>query len=274
MASPNAYTPGGSSGARLATRPLLMSGKIWYVCNASTANGLDDVGTAGQQRKRPLITTAQAITNASAGDTIQYLAGHVETVTVTIAANKAGLHFISEGTAATRAVLTTASAIPVMTISASGVWVENITFTLTHASASCILTSGALTGLQHIDCSFTATLANAVLVSWASAITGGRLKGCAFAANGTSTSTIPAVGWLIGAVCVDTEVDTCTFSGGPDASYLGWTSYALRATSAVTRFTMIDCDFLNDSDMQLATGSIYKIHRRNTSGSALAELTA
>jgi hypothetical protein len=251
-----------------------MSGKIWYVCNASGANGLDDVSPAGQQRKRPLLTTAQAITNASAGDTIQYLAGHSETVSSTIAANKAGLHFISEGTTATRALLTTASAVPVMTISASGVWTENISFTVTHASASCILTSGSLTGVQHIDCSFSTTLANAALVSWASAITGGRLDGCTFTSNATATANIPAVGWLIGAVCVDTEVDTCTWSGGPDAGYLGWTSYALRATSAVTRMTMIDCDFLNDSDMQLATGSIYKIHRRNLSGSALAELTS
>jgi hypothetical protein len=252
-----------------------MSGKVWYVCNASGANGADAASPAGQQRVRPLLTTAQAITNASAGDTIQYLAGHDETTAVTIAASKAGLHFISEGTTATRAILRTASAVPIMTISAAGVWTENISFVITHASANCILTSGAISGVQHIDCSFSAAVASPALVSWASAVTGGRFSGCTWTSAATSTANAPAVGLLIGAVCVDTEMDTCTFSGGAsETSYFGWTNYALRATSALTRFTAIDTDLLLDSDMQLATGSIYKIHVRNASGSSWVELTA
>jgi hypothetical protein len=216
------------------------------------------------------VTTAQAITNASAGDTIQYLEGHSETVSATLTASKAGLHFISEGTAASRAVITTASAVPIFTISASGVWLENLTLTLTHASANCVLTSGAISGVQHVDCSFSASVASPALVSWASVVTGGRLSGCTFTSAATAVANRPAVGLLMGGACVDTEMASCTFVGGT----YGWTDYAFKATGAQTRFTGIDVDLLQDSDLQFATGSVYKFYRRNSSGSANLEFTA
>lgn len=275
MASPNSYNPGGTSGARLATRAHLTSGRVWYVCNAAGANGADGAGTAGLQRTRPLVTTDQAVTNATAGDTIQFLAGHVETVTSTITANKA-LHFYSEGTPATRAVLQTSSAVAVLTLSASGIWTENITFKISGSGVNCIVTSGALSGIAHVDCSFEGNNATASgLVSWASAITGGQVSGCTFTSTATSIAARPAYGWLIGATPVDTTVTSCTFSGGSSSSsYYGWATMALEATAAVTRFNAIDVDLLLDSDAKIATGSVYRWHTRNTSGSSWVELVA
>lgn len=275
MASPNQYNPGGTSGARLATRAHLSSGRVWYVCNATGANGADGAGAAGQQRTRPLVTTAQAVTNASSGDTVQYLAGHNETFTGTVSVAKA-LHFYSEGTPATRAVLQTSSAIAILTLSSAGVWTENITFKLSGSGVNCILTSGALSGIQHVDCSFEASNATASgLVTWASAITGGRVSGCTFTSTATSIAARPAYGWLISATPLDTELSLTTFNGGSSSSsYYGWGTMALEATAAVTRFTSIDTDLLLDSDVKFATGSAYRWHTRNASGSSWVEMVA
>lgn len=275
MGSPNQYNPGGTSGARLATRAHLSSGRVWYVCNATGANGADGVSPAGLQRARPLATAAQAVANATAGDTVQFLAGHVETLTATITANKA-LHFYSEGTPATRAILQTSSAIAALTISAAGVWTENITFKLSGSGVNCILTSGALSGIHHVDCSFEASNATASgLVTWASAITGGRVSGCTFTSTATSVAARPAYGWLISATPLDTELVSTTFTGGSSStSYYGWATMAFEATAAVTRFNAIDVDLLLDSDAKIATGSVYRWHTRNASGSSWVEMVA
>lgn len=273
MASPNFYNPGGTTGARLATRsPIAMSGRIWYVCNLAAANGADAASPAGQQRTRPLLTTAQAITNASAGDTIQYLEGHAETIAVTVALSKAGLKFWSEGTEATRATFTLSAATTLLNITAAGVWLENFTFiSPSAAGGTAQLAVTAVAGVQVQNCIFQCGNTLTAGLSIATGASGLRVTGCTFTSVSTTIATRPVSGMLLAAgTGTDYVFDACTFDGGT----VGWSDYALKCSQAVTRLTTIDLDLLNDSDSIVATGSIYTAHRRNASGSSWMEFVA
>ncbi len=272
MAAPLFYTPGGTSGARLATRsPLAMSGRIWYVCNATGANGADAASPAGQQRSRPLLTTVQAVTNSSAGDTIQFLEGHAESLSANVTISKAGLHFISEGTSATRARFTVTAAITGgFAIGAAGVWVENISF-LGATAAGVSMSIATSVGSQVVNCSFECSgFAAGATVSVGATCSQLRFVGCSWTSTAVNATSRPGNGLLLTSAITDLELVSCSFAGGT----YGWADYALEAQGAVTRLVGIDCDFVEDSDMIVATGSIYKFHRRLTSGSALLELTA
>jgi len=268
MASPNVYVPGGTSGARLATRsPVFMSGSYWYV----SPTGLDAGGTAGRNRTRPLLTIAQAITNASAGDTIQLIGGGTYTIAASLAVNKAGLKLQSEGTELTRAKLAISTANPVLAISAAGVWVENITFNIPGAGGSSHAAVTAASVLFH-SCRFECdAFLSGRSVQLGAGSSNARLKNCTFVSQGSGASSVPAIGLEIAAAISDVELDTVIFEGGT----YGWSDYALKATAAVTRLNGIDVDFLNDSDLQLATGSVYAFHRRDGgTGSTRMEFVA
>lgn len=249
-----------------------MSGRVWYVCNATAANGADAASPAGQQRTRPLVTTAQAITNASAGDTIQYLEGHAETIAVTVALSKAGLKFWSEGTDATRATFTLSAATTLLNITAAGVWLENFTFvTPTAAGGTAQVAVTAVTGVQIQNCTFQCGNTITAGLSVATGASALRVGGCTFTSTSTTIATRPVSGVLMAAgTGTDYFMDACTFDGGT----VGWSDYALKCSQAVTRFAAIDLDLLNDSDVIVATGSQYTLHRRNASGSSWMELTA
>ena len=91
MASIRSYKngAGGSSGADLAVlKPTYQSGNYWYVGNATTGNSDANAGT---ERAKPLSTSAQANTNAAAGDTIVYLSGHNEILSSAVTWSHAGL---------------------------------------------------------------------------------------------------------------------------------------------------------------------------------------
>lgn len=66
------------------TSPLEVNGNVWYV---HYSTGTDAVSPAGQNRQDPLKTLGQAVTNASAGDIIVLMDGHVETITSTVTVN-------------------------------------------------------------------------------------------------------------------------------------------------------------------------------------------
>lgn len=249
-----------------------MSGRIWYVSNVAAHNGADAASPAGQQRTRPLLTTAQAITNASAGDTIQYLEGHAETIAVTVALSKAGVKFFSEGTDATRARFTLSAATTCLNITAAGVWLENISFLApTAAGGTSQLTVTAVTGVQVVNCSFQCSNTLTAGLTVATGASGLRLAGLTFTSASTTIATRPVSGVLMGAgTGTDYNLDTVVFDGGT----VGWSDYAFKCSQAVTRLNGIDVDLLNDSDMIVATGSQYTFHRRNASGSSWQEFTA
>src|SRR5688572_8640882 len=69
---------GASTGDSLLTAANLhITGDVWYVDSATGVDG----ASLGKQRLAPLDTLAQAVTNASDGDAIVFLAGHTETLT-------------------------------------------------------------------------------------------------------------------------------------------------------------------------------------------------
>jgi hypothetical protein len=243
-----------------------MSGSIWYV----SPTGADAGGTAGRQRTAPLLTIAQAITNASAGDAIQVLAGSYS-ISASLAASKAGLRFLGEGSGeTTRPQITISTANPAFALSAAGIWIENFTFkTPTASGGSHVALTAASCKL--VDCLFEASgNVTSQCVNLGAGTSNTELIGCQFRGQGASASARPAVGLTIANAISDVMLDTVTFDGGT----YGWSGYALTASAAVTRLTGIDCDFLNDSDLQVATGSVYQFHRRLTSGSARMEFAA
>lgn len=85
---------GASVGDSLATcRPLQTTGNVWYV---NSVGGVDAASPAGQNREKPLASSAQALTNAVSGDIIVYLSTHAETLTSQLAVSKT-LTFVGEG---------------------------------------------------------------------------------------------------------------------------------------------------------------------------------
>lgn len=85
---------GATTGPALALlSPLDVSGNVWYV---SSVSGNDAASPAGKDRKYPLATLGQAVTNAVADDTIVVLEDHDETLTSTLTLSKR-LTIIGEG---------------------------------------------------------------------------------------------------------------------------------------------------------------------------------
>jgi hypothetical protein len=75
-----------STGPYLALcEPLTLSGNVWYV---NFATGVDSA-TGGLERKAPLKTLAQALTNAVPGDTAVLLETHVEVIAAPITVGEA-----------------------------------------------------------------------------------------------------------------------------------------------------------------------------------------
>lgn len=69
---------GDALGDQLVTcKPLYTSGNVWYVNSAG--GGADAVSPAGKNREKPLLTLAQAMTNAADNDIIELMSGHTET---------------------------------------------------------------------------------------------------------------------------------------------------------------------------------------------------
>lgn len=267
MASPNVYVPGGSLGARLATRgPLFHSGSIWYV----GPGGTDAASPAGRQRNAPLATLGQAFTNAAAGDTIQVLAGTTIALSGNLNMNKAGLHVYGEGDETTRPIVTSTGGFVSLTLGAAGMWLEGFTFPVPTGAGGSHVTVGAAS-CAIVNCLFecNANTANrAVQLSTGSSNTS--LVGVTFRSVAASTLTRPAIALESTAAISDIMLDTVIIDGGS----FGWTDYAVKFTTAVTRLVGIDVDFLNDSDFQAATASQYKFHRRLGTGSQRMEFIA
>lgn len=65
--------------------PLLHTGQVWWV---DSATGADAASPRGLERNRPLATLAQAVTNATDGDTIVLMDGHTETLSGALTISK------------------------------------------------------------------------------------------------------------------------------------------------------------------------------------------
>lgn len=247
MASIRSYKngAGGSSGADLAVlRPTLQSGNYWYVGNA-TAGASDS--NAGSERVAPLLTAAQAVTSASAGDTIVFLSGHSETVSSAVTLSKAGLSLVGEGAGLGVPKFTCSGTIAMFDITAAGVLLDNLYFPASVAVATARVRVGS-GGAQLNNLSFDsgASDTNRAL----SLITGAGnvlLRNTRF----TATASGAATGLEVVNATSDVTMDNVTF----DAGSFSWSSYAFKGTSAITRLRATRIYLFSGSHVLLPTGT-------------------
>lgn len=103
---------------------LLTYGTVWYVDSATGSNTAND----GKAYNQAFATLAQAVSSASAGDTILLLPGHSETVTSAITVNKARLSIMGLGNGMSRPSITGNGTIDAITVTAANVLIENLQF--------------------------------------------------------------------------------------------------------------------------------------------------
>lgn len=273
MASPNIYSTGigGSTGDELCSfANLALSGDVWYV---SSTSGTDAVSPAGKERVKPLATLAQAHTNAAAGDVIVLLANHTETLTGAQTFNKAGLRVVSEGTGISNmARFTCNGAVVMFDVTAAGVWLGNIYFAASTLAPSPARVRIASTGTLVRNCYFACGVSDTVpSLQYVTGAGQARVEGTTFVSTSASVATQPHSGINVLNAMSELVLSTVVFDGGSS----GWSQpYALNVGAAVTRLVSTNMDLLHDSDVTVATGSIYTFHVRNKSGSARLVLTA
>lgn len=265
MASPYTYqSVGGATGPDMVTKgPWLDSGQHWYVhrTGSDAAPGLD--------RVRPLATTAQAVTNAAAGDTIHYLESHSETLAAAQTIAKA-LYFVSEGSGLTRAAFTCNGAVAMFDVTAAGVWFENLYFPQsTVAPTARIRVAGA--ECQILTCDFDCgALDTAAALKFVTGAGTARVESCTFLSTGTVVTAQPAIGIEVANGMTALWLYDVTLDGAA----VGWSDYALKGTAAITRLLAQNLSLLNGSDVFTATGSSYRILPKDKSGASRLVLTA
>lgn len=129
----SSYNINSGYGRTLANFPFTGYGKTFIVGTQTGARAdmLKDViipDPDGQLRFFPTISEALAQCTANAGDVIYVLPGYTETITSVLNLNVAGVKVIGIGEKATRPVLTGNGTIDCVRLSASGVVLENFTF--------------------------------------------------------------------------------------------------------------------------------------------------
>jgi hypothetical protein len=253
---------GGSTGDDFVILTKLYTpGTIWYV-NYST--GVDAAAPAGKRREKPLKTTGQALTNASAGDIICWLSGHNETVSTVVTVSKAGLIFASEGSGSSRARLTCGAATEVFDVTAAGVWICNVYFPAsTVAPVARVRTAAARTVLRgcYFECGTLDTTDAVKLITGSGTAS---IRNTSFVSTSTNTSLQPATAIEFANAVSDVEMDNVVIDGGAS----GWSSSAILGTAAVTRLEATNIDLLNDSVATLATTSTGHLFVRNSSGNS------
>jgi hypothetical protein len=247
---------GGSSGADLAAlEPTLQSGTYWYVGNSVAGASNSNTGT---ERSKPLLTTAQANTNAAAGDTIVYLSGHNEVISTAVVLAHAGLSLVGEGTAGSVPRLTCGGTVAMLDITGAGIQLDNLYFPASTAVPTArvrIASSGVLCNALQFDCGLSDTSRALSYITGAGQC---RLTNSRF----TSVAATPAVGIEIINATADLTFDTVTFDGGS----FGWTDYAIKGTAAATRFRWTRVYQLNGSHILLPTGSTGVLNVLGASG--------
>lgn len=236
---------GGSTGADLAVmRPTLQSGNYWYVGNQTTGASDSNVGT---ERIAPLATTAQAVTNASAGDTIVFLAGHLESIGTAVTLSKAGLSLIGEGTGTAVPRFTCTSTIAMFDVTAAGVLLDNLYFKASTAVATArvrVATAGVRMNSLTFECGASDTNRALSLITGAGNI---RLTNARF----TAVAATPSVGMEVVNSVSDVTMDNVVFDGGS----FRWSGYALTGTAAITRLQATRLYLLSGSHVLLPTGT-------------------
>lgn len=254
---------GGSSGADLAVlKPVLSSGVFWYVGNATP--GASDAN-AGTERTKPLLTSAQANTNASAGDTVVYLSGHNEIIGTSVVLSHAGLALVGEGTGASVPRFTCSASIAMFSIGAAGIILDNLYFPASTAVPTArvsIASTNTIMNAIQCDCGANDTTAGLVVTAGAGAV---RVTNSRF----TSVAAGAAIGMSVTSATSDIFMDTVTFDGGS----FGWSDYALKATAAISRLRATRVYLLNGSNVILPTGTTGNLNVAGASGDSVVSWT-
>lgn len=248
MASPIIYPNGGggSTGDNVSTRkPIyaLNGGHIWYV----GPGGTDAASPAGREREKPLLTTGQAVTNAVAGDTIIYLPNFTENISVSVAVNKAGLTFVSEGIGSNAARLTCTGNISMLAISAIGVSLNNMYFpasTVANTDRVEVTSIGVVIDNCYFECGANDT---GRTLRYNTGCTGScQLTNTTFAA----TAAQPAIGVEVATATSGMFIENVTLDGGA----VGFSDFAFKATAAMSALYADTINQLNNADVSLAAG--------------------
>jgi len=253
VASPNLYTNGfgGASGSTLATsKPTyaLNGGHVWYVLSTTGANA---ASPAGQDRAKPLATAAQAVTNASAGDTIVFLSGHTENLAAAIAASKLGLKFVSEGTGANAARFTCASTGGCFNITAgtvlSGLYFPASTTAATNARVD--VATAAPCDIENCYFEMGASDTTAA-IRWGSVASsvGLDITGCTFIATAATQAAIGIS--VVTNAASGLRLADITLDGGT----VGFSDFVIKLAVAVTNIDARNVHQLNNSHVSLAAG--------------------
>lgn len=268
MASPNLwhFGYGATSGADMGTRsPILTSGVVHFVHHSLGNNSY-----AGTDRSKPVATLAQAVTNASAGDAIQVMESHTETLTGAISFNKAGLRVRGEGSGSTRPRFTCNGAIAMFDVTVAGVWFDNLYFPASSAAPTArIRVAGAAGYIRRckFDCGANDTGPAVKMITGADTM---RIRSTEFESTATSATAQPSIALDVTNAVSDLDMDTVTFTGG---SY-GWSDYAFKGSAAITRICGVDGVFAGGADWLFATGTTGEFHATSTSGAARGTWTA
>jgi hypothetical protein len=265
VASPYIFNNvGGSTGPSTVTGgPWYESGQRWFVhrTGSDSAPGLD--------RARPLATLAQAVTNASAGDTIHFLEGHSETLAAAQTLSKT-LYLVSEGSGTTRASFTCSGAVAMFDVTSAGVRFNNLYFPQSTAAPTARVRVAAAE-CHIVSCDFdSGALDTGPALKFITSAATSRVSSCKFTSTTTVVTSQPAIGVEVANAMSGLDIISCTFDGGT----YGWSDYALKWTAAVTRGFVENLSLLNGADFFAATGSSYRVLPRDKSGSSRMVLTA
>lgn len=269
MAAPNLYeSVGGSIGPAMVTKgPWRDSGQRWYV---RSTTGSDAVSPRGLDRVRPLATLAQAYTNAAPGDSIIFLENHLETLAAAQLIAKT-LYFAGEGSGATRPQFITNGAVAMFDVTTGvGVRFENLYFPQSTVAPTARIRVAAAE-CHVLACDFDCgALDTASALKFVTGAGTARVEDCNFLSTGTLLTAQPAIGIEVANAMSGLDIVNTIMNGG----VVGWSDYSVKLGAAVTRLNVVDLSLLADSDLILATGSSYRIHLKDRTGSARVVLTA
>lgn len=245
---------GGLTGEPLATtKPLYLSGDVWFV---NSTGGVDGASPAGKDRQKPLATLAQAQTNSANGDIIVLLDGHTETFTAALAITK-NLAIVGEGSTAgvpTAKLIMNAAAQCTLVLSALGTILANIKFP---AGLQSNTGSAANQGKVHMTgssaqirgCYFEeSALDQLPAITIASGAANCRLETTTIISTATTVATRPTYGVYGGGTATDLDVVGLILSDGT----VGFSGSAWDTTTgAITRLRGQGVSLLLGADMKL-----------------------
>jgi hypothetical protein len=257
---------GGTTGSDIAVGgDVQVSGKVYYLGNSVAGNS--DANT-GLERNKPLATFSAANALLAANDTLDILAGHVESIASSITISDAGVRIVGEGTGSSVPRFTCSGAVVMWDVTGECVHMDNLSFAASTAVPTAVIRISA-NAFDGVNLSFSCG-ANDTNRAMSFAVAAGNpvcsLRGCTF----TAVAAQPAVGFEVLNNTTSLVMEDCTFDGGS----FGWSGYAFKGSVAVFGMNVIGLQLLNGSDVLLPTTSNGYIQTVAVTGDSRIDWTA